>query len=322
MLHSIISIPLNRDKKIGDLVKNHYGHYNIIEEEADINLTPKFIPHCIVLLSNDDINTGDAYLFKIREDDYEIMICQDDAEADRCNTHSMIKNGCCKIIATYPKLDQTHKISELFLKEWVENPVEKVDVKYNSRKGYKKSGMKDVTGVEIIEGHIINADGYCSSLDEKYLHIVEYENGQFGSDVYTDFEPLSRYDSIEIIGHIDNYKEQIIRENEADNFAWSGNIGLAYCDGGSGDEILELQLNLQDEIICSIPERGVVITAIQGGTDLEIAAMNFLMNNNNEILDKYIESELFQSVVAQHVEFALSDSVKNYWYKKFKEDGK
>src|ERR1044072_2504822 len=66
---------------------------------------------------------------------------------------------------------------------------------------YRKSGMFDVNGREITEGDVINANGYESSPSEGHFHCVEYHEGQFGSDIYSDFEPLSSYQKIEVIGH-------------------------------------------------------------------------------------------------------------------------
>ena len=66
---------------------------------------------------------------------------------------------------------------------------------------YRDSGMLDINGVKILEGSIINANGYNSNLKENYFHCVEFCDGIFGSDIYSDFEPLARYNQIEVIGH-------------------------------------------------------------------------------------------------------------------------
>lgn len=86
---------------------------------------------------------------------------------------------------------------------------------------YRKSGAFDINGVEVLEGSIINANGYNSNLAEKYFHCVEYCNGQFGSDIYSDFEPLSRYQKIEVIGHCTDYAELVGKED------YEGNLGAA-----------------------------------------------------------------------------------------------
>lgn len=90
---------------------------------------------------------------------------------------------------------------------------------------YRKSGMKDINGVEILEGSIINADGYDSDLKEGYFHCVEYYDGQFGSNVYGDFEPLSSYKKIEVVGHCTQYKHLLDIED-----GWGGNLGAVIKD--------------------------------------------------------------------------------------------
>ena len=82
-------------------------------------------------------------------------------------------------------------------------------------KNYRKSGMYDINDVEIKEGDIINADGYNSDLEEMYFHVVEFYEGQFGSNVYSDFEPLSSYEKIEVVGHVEDFRDK----------KCSGNIG-------------------------------------------------------------------------------------------------
>ena len=86
-------------------------------------------------------------------------------------------------------------------------------------KNYRKSGMYDINGVEIKEGDIINADGYNSDLEEMYIYAVEYNKGQFGSNVYSDFEPLSSYEKIEVVGHVEDFRDKINDDN------WEGNLG-------------------------------------------------------------------------------------------------
>lgn len=86
---------------------------------------------------------------------------------------------------------------------------------------YKKSGKFDINGVEILEGSIINADGYKSDIERNSFHCVEFCDGEFGSDIYSDFEPLSRYKTIEVVGHCTDYKHLM----NSEEFDWSGNLG-------------------------------------------------------------------------------------------------
>ena len=89
-----------------------------------------------------------------------------------------------------------------------------------SMPNYKKSGMRDINGVEIIEGHIIQADGYPSDDDlDKVKYCVEFSDGTFGSCIYSDFEPLSRYKTIKVLGHCEDFRK------EWENGELEGNIG-------------------------------------------------------------------------------------------------
>jgi hypothetical protein len=87
---------------------------------------------------------------------------------------------------------------------------------------YRKTGRLDINGVEILEGSIINADGYKSDLEKKIFHCVEYDEmhpQSFGSDIRGDFDPLSSYKKIEVIGHCSTYAHLL----ECDE--WEGNLG-------------------------------------------------------------------------------------------------
>ncbi len=86
---------------------------------------------------------------------------------------------------------------------------------------YKDTGIKDIHNKPILEGSIINADGYNSNLENSYFHCVIFHNGQFGSDIYSDFEPLSRYKKIEVIGHCKDYKHILDTEEWSGNIAWA-----------------------------------------------------------------------------------------------------
>lgn len=80
--------------------------------------------------------------------------------------------------------------------------------------------MKDIHGNKILEGSIINADRYYSDLGEfPTFHCVEFHEGCFGSDIYSDFEPLFKYSNIEVIGHCSEYIDIFKSGN------WEGNLG-------------------------------------------------------------------------------------------------
>lgn len=89
---------------------------------------------------------------------------------------------------------------------------EEVMRSYDKRKRYSKSSYKDIHGTSIFEGDIITV---TSSKGKKYsnapdiIHAVECHNGVFGSDFFSDFEPLSSYHQIEVIGHIEDYRDEI-----------------------------------------------------------------------------------------------------------------
>lgn len=93
--------------------------------------------------------------------------------------------------------------------------------KKDKYEGYRKSGMYDSNGIEILEGSVIDADGYTSDLEgeEKSFHCVEYYEGSFGSDIYSDFEPLSTYKTITVRGHAEDYRDLY------ESGDWSGNLG-------------------------------------------------------------------------------------------------
>lgn len=122
--------------------------------------------------------------------------------------------------------------------------ITKVNVEHIEKRSYHKSGMFDINGIEIIEGSIINGDGYKSDLNEHYFHCVEYNNGIFGSDIYSDFEPLSSYNTIEVIGHISDFPEIINGEFPE---GWSGNFGSCY-----SDKVSSIHVDSNNTINCMI----------------------------------------------------------------------
>lgn len=87
---------------------------------------------------------------------------------------------------------------------------------------YKFSGKRDINGEKIYEGSIIRIVNYNSYVfgrlpilyemvdENKYnngVHCVEYYKGNFGSDIYSDFEDLSYYETIIVLGHVEEYRK-------------------------------------------------------------------------------------------------------------------
>jgi hypothetical protein len=68
-------------------------------------------------------------------------------------------------------------------------------------------------GSWVFEGDIINANGYNSILGEYHHEVTKGDDDiTLGSDIYSDWEPLSSYDSIEVIGN--SYQNFITKEDE------------------------------------------------------------------------------------------------------------
>lgn len=93
---------------------------------------------------------------------------------------------------------------------------------------YKKSCFKDINGRQIREGSIIKAkwcgDSYYGGLPgekNNTIHCVEYYEGQFGSDIHSDFELISMYKDIIVLGHVEDYR----KEYEKRSTILHGNFG-------------------------------------------------------------------------------------------------
>lgn len=95
-------------------------------------------------------------------------------------------------------------------------------------KFYKRSGIRDINGREIIEGSIIKAkwcgDSYYGGLPGEKgntIHCIECFEGQFGSDIHSDFEPINMYNDIIVLGHVEDYR----KEYEKKDSILHGNFG-------------------------------------------------------------------------------------------------
>lgn len=80
------------------------------------------------------------------------------------------------------------------------------------KKLYKDSGIRDMNGKPILEGSIIMVKylySYFGGLpfNGVSVHCVEFHDGQFGSDVHSDFEPLNNYDIVIVLGHVEEYRK-------------------------------------------------------------------------------------------------------------------
>ncbi len=85
--------------------------------------------------------------------------------------------------------------------------------------GYADSRMKDINRKSIFEGSVINANGYNSDIKNNHFHCIMFEGGVFGCDIYSDFEPISSYQKIEVLAHCTDFIEVFECEE------WEGNLG-------------------------------------------------------------------------------------------------
>lgn len=90
--------------------------------------------------------------------------------------------------------------------------------------GYKVSNRIDAFGVRIREGDIImvigeNNAGYgFLPFTNREVHCVVLEDGVFGSDVYSDFEPLKSYYQVSVLGHVEDYRRMYNGNNISGNY--------------------------------------------------------------------------------------------------------
>lgn len=82
-----------------DIVKLHSpGQFGLVRMSCYTGLDG-MQQHLYIISPDDKISKGDWYLMWMF-DGWEVMQCQDEKEADRCNEHQSIKHSCKKIIAS------------------------------------------------------------------------------------------------------------------------------------------------------------------------------------------------------------------------------
>jgi hypothetical protein len=136
-------VPIKKNLEVGDICKSKLTDTIIILDENIIKMMEScndihWTPYQMILISKDIIKTDDYYLYDLSDvtdkgNDFEIMKCQDDDEADRCNTHFMIKHNCFKIIAAYPKIENLPTINKNILSSIIENKIKDVDIQYDDK---------------------------------------------------------------------------------------------------------------------------------------------------------------------------------------------
>ncbi len=185
---------------------------------------------------------------------------------------------------------------------------------------YRDSGMLDAKGNKILEGSIINANGYNSIPEESYFHVVEFYEGQFGSNIYSDFEPLSSYQTIEVIGHVRDYVNLLEDDLGFVNLraALKGEVNCSY--HMSWDWLMPVIIKISTEIKYGSFPIDVKIFG-QGGVFIAINSSNCVGQkykgerviastlNLNSVEMEYAPIELAWIAVARFIE----------WYKKNKE---
>lgn len=158
-MKNIYLIPVNKTIEIGDICKSKLTEKIVIATLSFINAMKtgfdmSWIPQQFVLVSKEKIETDDWYLYDLRDitgkQDFELMQCRDDEEADRCNSHPMITQVCTKIIAAYPQLDGVPKFGDIFINNWIEKPIYNVDIESIKTDSESfQSNMKTDTPIEI-----------------------------------------------------------------------------------------------------------------------------------------------------------------------------
>lgn len=98
------------------------------------------------------------------------------------------------------------------------------DCAMSNKSHYLNTGMKDINGVDILEGSLIRADGYGTDLKRNSFYCVVYEDGCFYSCIYGDSDPINTYRTIEVVGHAEDYRDVY------ETGDWSGNLGEGIVD--------------------------------------------------------------------------------------------
>jgi hypothetical protein len=129
-LHKIIAIPI-QEKSI--ILKQYDVRYHLssVELEGD---NKDLIPQQLLLLSNEEIKEN-ANTFKegINGDWFY------NTKFQSIQRIGDITDFDFKIIASYPQLDNLPTFSKEFIQEWCKNPVEEIEVQYDSHQEYKGS---------------------------------------------------------------------------------------------------------------------------------------------------------------------------------------
>ncbi len=168
--HKIVAIPIQKDIEVGDIVKirntsEKYYKYFIVscfsnihansvhlkgivlngKYPYDINKCPPYhinslVSQQLLLLSESE---GHKFGDWVYEYDNNIPIYQFSYDIE----HYPIPN----IIAAYPKLNNLPTFQESFLKEWVNNPVEEVEVEYTYTLGNEEDENQRLIPIEELQ---------------------------------------------------------------------------------------------------------------------------------------------------------------------------
>jgi len=120
MKHKIIALTLERNVQAKDVVKNNYGY--ILGELVDEILPPTLWKPQQILLLNDKLDQPATPKHTPYYDG--------DGKIRSFGTGNMIGINSKNIIAAYPEIKGISKFQIRFIKEWVKNFVDEVEVEY------------------------------------------------------------------------------------------------------------------------------------------------------------------------------------------------